>query len=47
MKARADAAELLKTLAGLIRLLERADTTDAFRSNLNPLFDFFGQLFHF
>jgi hypothetical protein len=29
-KAREEAAKFLKTLAGLIRLLERADTTDAF-----------------
>jgi hypothetical protein len=30
LKARDDASKFLKTLAGLIRLLERADTTDAF-----------------
>jgi hypothetical protein len=30
VKAREDAARFLKTLAGLVRLLERADTTDAF-----------------
>jgi hypothetical protein len=110
VKARDDASKFLKTLAGLIRLLERADTTDAFNqlrriqtttlanliafmeiynlrfgaattprqravyrdlfakidpvrdqvvnqlkaednpsffSNLNPVFDFFGQLFRF
>jgi hypothetical protein len=30
VKAREDASKFLKILAGLIRLLERADTTDAF-----------------